>query len=299
MTSRRSRLFAAAVLGGQLVLLTAQAPDPAGPAGDARSLLSGLALRAVAPFARAVAFVGEGFAGFGRGLRGRSALARENEELRAELLELRRERLRWAGLEREAGELAGALAFARASGLELRAAPVVHLDRASWLRTLLVRVGARGARPDQVVLAESGVVGRVIESAGPWARVQLLTDRAAAAGALLETARRQGIVRGAGPDELDLEYVPRQAEVEVGDRVVTAGIDGVYPRGLPIGVVVAVEPGDERFHRIRVRPAVDLGELAMVYLIEGAPPPLPPAAPAPSGAASPPSPPPPPAGATP
>ena len=273
MTSRRSRLFAAAVLGGQLVLLASQSPDPE---GGARNLLSGVALRAVAPFARAIATVGDAFGGFSRGLRGRSSLARENRELRAELLELRRERLRWAGLEREAGELAGALGFARESGLELRAARVVYLDRSSWLRTLVARVGARGARRDQVVVADGGVVGRVIESAGPWARVQLLTDRAAAAGALLEGARRQGVVRGAGPDELDLEYVPRQAEVEIGDRVLTAGIDGVYPRGLPIGVVVAVETGDERFHRIRVRPAVELAELALVYLVEGAPPPPPP-----------------------
>jgi rod shape-determining protein MreC len=270
MGSRRSRLFAAAVLGGQLLLLASQSPDP--DAGT-KSLLSGVALRAVAPFAQAVAAVGEAFAGIGRGMRGRSALARENRELRAELLELRRQRLRWAGLEREAGELAGGLGFARESGLELRAARVVYLDRSSWLRTLVARVGARGARRDQVVVAESGVVGRVIESAGPWARVQLLTDRAAAAGALLEGARRQGVVRGAGPDELELDYVPRQAEVALGDRVLTAGIDGVYPRGLPIGTVVAVEPGDERFHRIRVRPAVELADLALVYLVEGAAPP--------------------------
>ena len=255
------------MLGGQLVLLASQSPDPG---GGPRSLLAGGALRLVAPFAQLVAAVGDVFSGFGRAVRGRSSLARENRELRTELLELRRERLRWTGLEREAGELAVALEFARASGLELRAARVVYLDRGSFLRTLVARVGPRGARRDQVVLAESGIVGRVIESSGPWARVQLVTDRAAAVGALLETARRQGIVRGAGPAELELEYVPIQAEVAAGDRVLTAGIDGVYPRGLPIGTVIAVEPGDERFHRIRVRPAVDLADLAVVYLLESA-----------------------------
>jgi len=119
-----------------------------------------------------------------------------------------------------------------------------------------------------VVLSDRGVVGRVIETSGPWAKVQLVTDRAAAIGVLLEGARRQGVAHGSGPRELELDYVPRQVEVAVGDRVVTAGIDGIYPRGLPVGVVVAVEPGSEMFHRIRVRPSMAADELSTVYLLE-------------------------------
>jgi rod shape-determining protein MreC len=88
---------------------------------------------------------------------------------------------------------------------------------------------------------------------------------------VLERARRQGIARGTGPDELEIDYIPRQVEVAVGDRVLTAGIDGVYPRGLPVGVVVAVEPGSEMFHRVRVRPMVELSQLATVYLLDGVP----------------------------
>jgi rod shape-determining protein MreC len=271
MGPRRSRLVAAAVLGGQLLVLTSQSPDPTGRASN---LLAGGALRVVAPFAAAVAAAGDALGSVGDYFASRRALAGENRELRAELVELRRERLRRAGLEREAGELAHALDFAREGALELRAAPVVYLDHDSWLRTMVVRVDARGARRDQPVVDEAGVVGRVVESSGSWARVQLLTDRAAAAGVLIEGARRQGIARGVAADELEVDYVPRQAEVAVGARVVTAGIDGVYPRGLPVGTVIAVETGDERFHRIRVRPAVEFGELALVYLVERRSPPL-------------------------
>ena len=65
----------------------------------------------------------------------------------------------------------------------------------------------------------------------------------------------------------------RMVEVAVGDRVVTAGVDGVYPRGLAVGVVSAVEPGNEMFHRVEVEPAVDLANLSLVYLLESATPP--------------------------
>jgi rod shape-determining protein MreC len=274
MSPRRSRLLAAAVLVGQLLLLAARTPDPSGTS----SLLAAGALRLVAPVAHAVTATGAWFGSLGRAVRTRSQLAAENRRLRAELVELRRSQLRQSGLELEADELARALGFARASGLPLHAAEVVYVDPGSWLRTLLVRVGAAGARRDQVVLAERGVVGRVVEVSGPWAKVQLITDRAAALGVYLEKAHRQGMLRGVGAARLELDYIPRQIEVEPGDRVLTAGIDGVYPRGLPVGVVTEVEPGDEMFHRIVARPLVDFAELSTVFLLDAPAPPAPGAA---------------------
>jgi rod shape-determining protein MreC len=79
------------------------------------------------------------------------------------------------------------------------------------------------------------------------------------------------VVRGDGTGTLVLDYVPHQADVRPGDRVLTAGIDGVYPRGIPIGAVSAVEPGGQLFHAIEVAPAVDLGSLDRVYLLETRP----------------------------
>jgi rod shape-determining protein MreC len=265
---------AAAVLGGQLLLLAARAPDSD---DDAANLLAGATFRALAPVLGAVDALADRAERFTRARRSRAALEAENRRLEAELAELRRERLRLAGLDREVERLARGLEYARASGLELRAAEVVYAERGGWLESLVVRVGAGGARHDQAVVAEEGVVGRVIEASGPWAKVQLVTDRAAAVAVELARARRQGIARGLGA-ELAVDYVPRTVAVGAGEPVVTAGIDGVYPRGLPVGLVVAVEPGSELFHAIRVRPAAALGELGIVYLVERGP--EPPRAPA-------------------
>jgi rod shape-determining protein MreC len=132
------------------------------------------------------------------------------------------------------------------------------------------------------VVTDAGLVGRVVFVAGPYAKVQLVSDRAAAVGVQLERSRRQGVLRGSQPGELLLDFVPRQVEIEVGERVVTAGIDGVYPRGIPVGAVASVEPGDEAFHRIVVTPAVDFSRLSFVYLLEAPLPP--PAMTAPEGA---------------
>ena len=269
MSPTRTRLLFVALVIAQLFLLAGQARDPSGPA----SLLEGLFLRALSPLGRAVAATGEAVGGARSALRGRAELEEENRRLRAEVTELRRERLRLAGLGLEVEELARGAGMAAASGRELRAVRVVYLDRSSNLRTLVVDAGARGARRDQPVVAEDGLVGRVIETAGRWAKVQLVTDGAAAVAVVLEAARRQGILRGTGPDRLEVDYVPRQAEVALGDRVVTAGVDGVYPRGLPVGAVTAVEAGSEMFHRIEVDPAVDFADLSLVFLLEGAAPP--------------------------
>jgi len=266
VTPRRIRWLFLLLVVGQLFLLAAQEPDRRG----AGSLLEGTLLRGLGPAARLVQGASRGVAGVGQALRSRGDLAQENLRLRRELLELRRQQLRLEGLEQEIEQLARAERFVRRRVGELRVAEVVFADHGSWLRSLIVYVGDGGAaRRNQPVLSDTGLVGRVVAVAGPYAKVQLITDRAASAGVQLAISRRQGVVRGSRPGELLLDFVPRQAEVAIGEEVLTAGIDGVYPRGIPVGTVATVEPGSEVFHRIVVRPAVDFSRLAFVYLLDG------------------------------
>ncbi|MEO8275120.1 MAG: rod shape-determining protein MreC [Thermoanaerobaculia bacterium] len=265
MSPRRVRLLFVALLVGQLFLVAGQEPDR----GSAGSLLEGLTLRTLGPLARLVNAGSEGFASAREGLRLRGDLASENRDLKREVLELRRRELRMAGLEEEIDGLSKTIDFSRRQATELRIAEVVHADFSSWLRSLILYVGTGAAHVNQPVLSDDGLVGRVIRVSGAYAKVQLLTDRAASSGVQLERSRRQGVVRGSSPGELLLDFIPRQAEVEVGESVLTAGIDGVYPRGIRVGTVVSVEPGNEVFHRIVVRPAVDFSRLSFVYLLEG------------------------------
>ena len=97
--------------------------------------------------------------------------------------------------------------------------------------------------------------------------MQLLIDRNAAAGALIERTRAQGVVVGVGDGMLRMEYVPGTADVKTGDLVVTSGIDGIYPKGFVIGTIDHVDRGAGAYHEIMVRPAVDFSRLEEVLVV--------------------------------
>lgn len=264
MSDRQIRNLFVLILLGQIVFLSLQVPNPAKSGGLPERI--GLAL--LAPIATSVDAGARGVATLREDFRKRASLVEETRQQAAEIERLRLEILGLRDAEDETRRLAAALDYARTSGAALHLADIVYVDYASWLRTLVVRVATGRALANQPVVSSAGVIGRVISVAGAYAKVQIITDRAASVGAMLERGRRQGVVRGDGAGGLVMDYVPLQAEVEVGDRVLTAGIDGVYPRGVPIGTVVRVDPGSELFHSIVVAPAVDFGLLDEAYILE-------------------------------
>ncbi len=265
MNERRSAWVLVAVLAGQLLLLSIQAP--AGEDGSGSNFLESSMLRAVAPLTRGVSSLVGSVRNFGDDWKGREEMAAENQALRQRVVEMELEVMRLSELETEVDRLAEALDYSRASGRSLRVADVVYADHSSWFRTLLLYTGDRPATLNQPVISDDGLVGRVVEVVPQYAKVQLITDRAAAVGAMIRRTRRQGVVRS-GPRGLELAFLPQQADVRVGDRVVTSGIDGIYPRGLPVGIVTSVERGQELFYNISLEPAVDFGVLDHLYLVE-------------------------------
>jgi rod shape-determining protein MreC len=251
------------LLVAQLLLLSLHSSDP----GGERSAVESLAVRVAGPFPRLVATIAGSFSSFTEGLALRRHLIAENETLRAEVEGLRRERVRLYGLEHNFERLGEAVMYALPPQGDLRVADVIYIDHTSWLQTMLLWVGRSSIRANQPVVSSEGVVGRVILVSGPYAKVQLVTDHAASVGAMIARTRRQGVVRGADQGLLELDFVPLQADVRVGDKVLTAGIDGIYGRGIPIGTVTAVSAGKELFHEIEVMPVVDFGRLDQVYIL--------------------------------
>ncbi len=263
---RRSRWLLLILLALQLVLLSIQAQAPGGS-----SRLEFAVVRTVAPVSRAVSTGTDFVRGISEGARLRRTLEHENAELRSEVERLRRARVEAFGLEQELARLSVAVDYSAAPRGGLKVADIVHIDHTSWLQTLLLYVGDAEVVRNQAVVSANGLVGRIVAAPSPYAKVQLVTDREASVGSMVQRTRRQGVVRGGSPGTLELAYVPLQADVRVGDLVVTAGIDGIYPRGLPVGTVTSVTPGDELFHDIRLTPAVDFGEIDQVYVLDRVP----------------------------
>jgi rod shape-determining protein MreC len=156
------------------------------------------------------------------------------------------------------------------SNLQTVAAEIIAAGASPDFRTVTIDKGTGdGVGSDMAVIAPAGVVGRVVTPSSRAAKVQLLIDRNAAAGALIERSRAQGVVTGGGDDRLTLEYVSEIADVVVGDLVVTSGIDGIYPKGYVIGAVDAVEKSGSGsgYKKITVWPAVDFRSLEEVLIV--------------------------------
>ena len=152
--------------------------------------------------------------------------------------------------------------------LDTVAAEIIGAAATPDFRTLTIDKGTRdGVRADMSVIAPAGIVGRLVVPSVRSAKVQLLIDRNAAAGAIIERTRAQGVVVGGGDDRLRLEYVSEVFDVVVGDVVMTSGIDGIYPRGFLIGKVESIERAGGAYKRITIRPAVDFSSLEEVLVV--------------------------------
>ena len=150
-------------------------------------------------------------------------------------------------------------------------ARVVGRSPAFLSNTLYLNRGASdGVLPDQVVMADGGVIGRTVLVTTHSCQVQLLSNGDASAGAMVERTRTPGVVRGAGNLLLELNYVSNTEDVAVGDLIVTSGLDGIYPKGLAIGRVAETQKGSTGFRVVRIEPGADLVRVEEVLVLLGA-----------------------------
>jgi rod shape-determining protein MreC len=164
--------------------------------------------------------------------------------------------------------LEGLLELRHRSNLRTTAAEIIAAGASPDFRTLTIDKGTSdGVGADMAVIAPAGIVGRIVTPSRRAAKVQLLIDRNAAAGALVERSRAQGVVTGTGDERLSMEYVSEVADVKVGDLLITSGNDGIYPKGYVIGRVESMEKGGGAYKKITVRPAVDFTSIEDVLVV--------------------------------
>jgi rod shape-determining protein MreC len=118
------------------------------------------------------------------------------------------------------------------------------------------------------VITPRGVVGRVIESAVGTAKVQTILDPNSGIAALVQRTRVQGILVGDGDGACRLEFVSEVARVDVGDVVVTSGLDGIHRKGAILGVVAEVGGVKDLTRHVKVRPEVDFQRLEEVLVLK-------------------------------
>ena len=150
------------------------------------------------------------------------------------------------------------------------AASVIGEDGSSWFRTLVIDRGRSSAlREGMAVVAADGVVGQTVKVAGETSRVLLLTDHASGISATIQRSRARGVVKGKGEMLCSLEFTTREEDVKVGDLVITSGIGGVFPKGIPIGEVTMVKRGEYGiFQTVSIRPGVNLAHLEELLVLQ-------------------------------
>lgn len=198
-----------------------------------------------------------------------SRTAKENERLRAEQDILRSQGVRLSELEAENRRLRELLELEKEQKLLVLGAELVAKGVSPYERTARISRGKKdGLAPGMAVLHPKGVVGQVIEVLEDRSDVLLLTDQASGIDVFDQRSRVRGILRGSRYDELRFEYVPNTEDLQVGDEIVTSGLDGVYPKGIPVGVVSSVKKGKAQlFLSAAVKPHVDVSRLEEVAVV--------------------------------
>ncbi len=203
----------------------------------------------------------------------------ENQQLKRQVSDLELLLQQQQALARRGAELEELLELRQSTSLRTMAASVIAADTTGGFQFVTVDRGSQdGLHQNMAVISARGVVGRIVDQQPSLftAKVQLLIDRTAGAGAVVERSNAGGVVVGQeGDPPLRMDFVSNLADVKVGDRVVTSGLDGIYPRGFAIGVVEKVSNGNKLYKDITIRPVVDFSALQSVLVVLD-PPPRPP-----------------------
>jgi rod shape-determining protein MreC len=261
-TRRRPYVLLAVSLVFQILLLAIQVRRP-----DGARLIRVWAVELLTPAERAGSWALDGVRGGWTGYISLFRANRENQRLREQVGELT---MRNSALESRAAEaqrLAALIQFREAhADAPTLAARVIGGDAGTGRAIYIDRGERDGVQPNMGVITPQGAVGKVLEVYSTTSQVLLLTDKNGGAGALLANSRTQGAARGSGGPLLELDYVSNEQEVAAGERVLTSGMDRIFPKDLPLGIVTETKPGNP-FKQIQVRPAARLDQLEEVLIL--------------------------------
>ena len=195
-------------------------------------------------------------------------LRKENEGLLDEVHSLRQENLQLREALIASGRLGRVARMRDQLPMPMLPAEIVGRDLSRWYRSVLLDRGRQvGVAAGMPVVSDEGVVGLVTAVSDQASKIMLLLDGQSAIDGTIQRSRAHGIVRGRGGEELLFEYVIRDNDVRIGDLIISSGVSAAFPKGLRIGEVVEVLPGDGLVRTARLKPAVDFGRLEQVFIL--------------------------------
>jgi rod shape-determining protein MreC len=192
----------------------------------------------------------------------------DNQRLREEVKWLRQENHRYLEAYLQHQRLQRLLNFREQTPFDVVAADVVGRDSNSWTEIIFINRGTRDkVAKGYPVVTHDGLVGQVIQAAPGLSQVMLLTDFRSGVDALVQRTRASGVVTGRGRDLAALKFLPMGADIQPGDRLISSGMGGVFPKGLIIGAVKDITRNGRQGQQVQIQPNVDFSHLEEVLVL--------------------------------
>jgi rod shape-determining protein MreC len=236
--------------------------------GETRTMFERTVMTIFSPVPKSVNWLGQTASDMYHGYLDMRRAVNENVALNRKVAELTTANLRLQQSQGDVSRLRQLLGYADELTMKTTMGTAIMLDTSGRFKSIIIDRGSNaGVEVNDTVVNANGLIGRVVLTTKDMAKVQLVTDNNCSVGALVERTRRQGVMRGDGAGGAQLYDIPSLADIQPGDTVLTAGIDGIYPKGIPVGTIVKAEKGQDLFKQIGVRPAVDFGAVEEVIVI--------------------------------
>lgn len=196
-------------------------------------------------------------------------LHKENVSLHEDLERVKNENIQLLEATAELERIKEILDIKESSPYPIITARVIGRDPTNWYQSILTDKGEKdGVTTDMGVISPAGVIGRIVRSFPHSSRILLLTDRNSSIAGLIQRTRDEGIIGGAEKGMARIKYIPVLSKLETGDRVLTSGLVGSFPKGLLIGWLGEVEVQEMAlFQQAELIPAVDFSKLEEVMII--------------------------------
>ena len=200
-----------------------------------------------------------------------SGFKTENERLRNRIQQLEAERNKLLEAEATNRRLQQLLDFRAQLPPGSVTATIIANSASTWFQSCLLDKGSSdGVGKGMAAVTPLGVVGQVISTAARSAKVLLITDPNSGVDVLVQRTRARGIVSGSLEQKTVMKYVKRSEDIQVGDRLITTGLDGVFPKGLMVGTVTKVQKQNlGLFQYIELTPAVSPSQTEEVLVVKG------------------------------
>jgi rod shape-determining protein MreC len=197
------------------------------------------------------------------------SVAKENQQLRRQMMAANALAYQQQEVFLENQRLRELLGLKQAMERPVIAAVVISKDPSPWFQTILVDKGsAQGVSRGMPVITPAGVVGLVVDAAGGYSKVMLITDPNSAVDAIVQNSRARGIIKGGTSGYCVFDFVLRKDNIAVSEVVVTSGMDGVFPKGLPVGAITHIVKYESGiFQEVTVKPFVDFDRLEEVLIV--------------------------------